>query len=138
MPKLALFATGLAALAGCSDSCGNTVIDRADAPDGLHSAWLFERNCGATTGFSTQVSVLDAGAELSGSGNAFVADNGEGTAVEGDWGAPWAELSWIGNNHLLIRYAAGSRMFEQGRQVSGVRISYRQVQNGAPPASSRR
>jgi hypothetical protein len=45
----------------------------------------------------------------------------------GDWGGPWAEIKWLAKDHLLIRYAAKSRLFEQKDGVSGVRISYQQV-----------
>ncbi|MCL6249754.1 hypothetical protein M3P36_01655 [Altererythrobacter sp. KTW20L] len=98
-----------------------------EAPDGLHTAILFQRDCGATSGFSTQASVLTAGEELSGGGNAFVADTDHGAATAGDWGGPWAEIVWIASDHLLVRYAANSRIFEQDERVLGVRISYRRV-----------
>lgn len=68
-------------LGGCNDFlCGNEVIRRLDAPDGKHSAVLFQRDCGATTGFSTQISILDVGEDPSGGGNAFIADGGRGAA----------------------------------------------------------
>ena len=51
-------------LAGCSDACSNTPVIRLEAPDGLHTAILFQRDCGATSGFSTQASVLAAGEEF--------------------------------------------------------------------------
>lgn len=31
------------------------------------------------------------------------------------------------SDHLVVRYAANSRIFEQDEQVSGVRISYEQA-----------
>ncbi|WP_126174525.1 hypothetical protein [Altericroceibacterium xinjiangense] len=63
----------------------------------------------------------------SGSGNAFVADDDHGAATVGDWGGPWAEIRWLTGDHLLVRYAADSRIFEQEEQVSGVKISYEQA-----------
>jgi hypothetical protein len=121
-----LAAIGIA-LGGCSDTCSNTQISRADAPDGLHSAIIFQRDCGATTGFSTQVSIVTKGGQPSGSGNIFRADDGHGAAAVGDWGGPWAEQRWLTSDHLLIRYAAKSRLFKQAEQSSGVRISYQEV-----------
>jgi hypothetical protein len=112
---------------GCSDTCSNSPISRADAPDGQHGAVLFQRDCGATTGFSTQISVVAQGEQPSGSGNIFRADDNHGVAAAGDWGGPWAEIKWLAKDHLLIRYAAKSRLFEQKDGVSGVRISYQQV-----------
>jgi hypothetical protein len=115
------------ALSGCSDGCANSPISRADAPDGLHSAVMFQRDCGATTDFSTQISVLKQGHEPSGGGNTYRADDDHGAAAAGDWGGPWAEMRWLAPDHLLIRYAAKSRRFEQQGKVSGVKISYQQV-----------
>ena len=36
-------------------------------------------------------------------------------------------MRWLGNAHVLIRYAEGSRVFEQDDQVSGVTITYQPV-----------
>ena len=88
---------------------------------------MFQRDCGATTGFSTQVSVVAQGEQPSGSGNAFRADDDHGAAAAGTWGGPWAEIRWLAPDQLLIRYAAKSRLFEQEDEVSGIRISYQQV-----------
>ena len=112
---------------GCSDTCGNTIISRMSSPDGQHDAAMFQRDCGATTGFSTQVSILNTGQPLSGPGNVFRADNNHGAARAGEWGGPWAEIKWLSPNHLLVRYAAKSRLFEQGHYVSGIKITYQAV-----------
>ena len=124
MPRGLIAIGGLILLGGCSDVCSNTTIAALDAPDGLHTAIMFQRDCGATTGFSTQVSVLDAGEATSDGGNAFRADDNHGGAAVGDWGGPWAEIRWLNSDHLLVRYAANSRIFEQEEEVAGVRISY--------------
>ncbi|WP_126005590.1 hypothetical protein [Sphingomonas koreensis] len=118
---------GLCALSGCSDNCVNSVITRADDPSGRRSAVMFNRDCGATTGFSTQISVIEKGEWPSGGGNTFRADDGHGAAAVGDWGGPWAEMRWLGPDHLLVRYASKSRIFEQDEAVAGVKVSYEQV-----------
>jgi hypothetical protein len=124
-----LFPIAMLALSGCSDLhlCRNTEVARVGAPDRLHLAIVFQRDCGATTGFTTQVSVLHMDEQLSGSGNAFIADGNHGAAPSGHWGGPWAEIRWIDKDHLLVRYAARSRVFEQSSQVAGIRISYEPV-----------
>src|SRR5262245_2535310 len=104
---------GLLFLAGCSDSCSNMVVSSLDAPDGRHSAALFQRDCGATTSYSTQISVLAPGEQPSGSGNTLVADDDHGAARTGEWSGPWAEVKWLASDHLLIRYATKSRIFER-------------------------
>jgi hypothetical protein len=107
--------------------CGNMVVSRSPSPDGLRDAVMFERDCGATTGFSTQISIVAAGAVPSVAGNVLRADDDHGAARTGDWGGPWADMKWLSANHLLVRYATGSRLFAHEDEVSGVRISYRPV-----------
>jgi hypothetical protein len=114
-------------LSGYADSCANSVINRTDAPDATYSAVIFQHDCGATTGFSTQISVVERGQQPSGTGNAYRADDDHGAAAAGTWGGPLAEAEWLAPDHLPIRYARKSRVFEQKRQVAGVKISYEQV-----------
>jgi len=111
-------------LAGCSEACTNKLVNSIVAPDGQHSAVLFQRDCGATTGFSTQVSILDVGKQPLGGGNAYSADDDHGVAFVGPWQGPWAEMKWVAADHLLIRYAAKSRIFDQTERVDGVHITY--------------
>ena len=125
MLRIEFLAAGLIALSGCSDGCANNIVASAEAPDGLHTAVIFQRDCGATSGFSTQVSLVGPGGEPSGVGNTFRADDYHGEAATGDWGGPWVELRWLAPDHLLIGYAAKSRLFKDEDKVSGVKISYR-------------
>lgn len=41
-----------------SEMCANRVAVEAKSPDNRYKAVIFERDCGATTDFSTQVSIL--------------------------------------------------------------------------------
>jgi hypothetical protein len=79
-----LLAMALLCLSSCSDMCGNSIVRRIASPDARYEAVLFERNCGATTGFATHVSVVSAGDEVTGGGNAFAADDDHGKATSGD------------------------------------------------------
>ncbi len=124
--RVAILAT-LMMCSGCSDGCKNTVASRSLSPDGDHIAVLFQRDCGATTGFSTQISILDANGKPSGGGNVFVADDDHGAARVGGWQGSWAEMKWLSPKRLLIRYAANSRLFKQEERVSGVNITYQMV-----------
>jgi hypothetical protein len=114
---------------GCSDVCQNTVASRSVSPDGQHGAILFQRDCGATTGCSTQISVLDTGGNPSGSGNTFIADDDHGAARVGDWGGSWAETKGLSADRLLVRYAAKTRLFKQNKRVSNVSIVYQPVES---------
>jgi hypothetical protein len=114
----------LGTAAACSDPCSNTLVKVVKAPGGQRAAALFQRDCGATTGFSTQISVLVPGDKVTGGGNAFIADYNHGIAAVGDWQGSWADVQWLSPDHLLIRYAANSRIFKQRGEVEGVRITY--------------
>jgi len=128
LPTLAGAMVAAVLFAGDSPSCGNRIVARADAPGGAHSAALFQRDCGATTGFSTQISLLPAGGEPTDGGNVFRADTGHDADVQtGAWRGPWAEMRWLSPRHLLIRYASGARLFARVEASDGVRISYEPV-----------
>ena len=122
----ALFSTG------CSDTCANEIVTEIASPARDFKAVMFRRDCGATTSYSTQVSILAEGAELSGTGNVYRADDDHGVAPVGKWDGPWAEIRWIGPRQLLVRYAAGSRIFEQSDDQSGISVSYEAVERIAP------
>ena len=56
--------------------CGNTPIVEEPAPGGKFRAVVFERDCGATTGFSTNISIIPARSPLPNEqGNVFRADH---------------------------------------------------------------
>jgi hypothetical protein len=115
----------LLALSGCSNPlCTTQEVALLRSPDGRHQATMFMRECGATTDFTTQVSV-DAG-YFHAIGNAFVADGYNG-GTRGAWGGPWANMRWIGPAELLVSYDGKARIFTRNDAVKGVRISYQPV-----------
>jgi hypothetical protein len=66
-------------LIACADPCENRVLSALNSPSANKRAVFFELSCRATTGFSTQVSVLNAGDVLPKSaGNVFNADSDHG------------------------------------------------------------
>jgi hypothetical protein len=77
-PKRALLVFALAvadvACLNLAGDCGNDLVKEVRSPDGQMNAVVFQRDCGATTGFSTQVSLLSSNKSLPNeSGNLFVA-----------------------------------------------------------------
>lgn len=127
MRKSAAFVVLTILVSGCSDACQNSTVSTADAPTGNPRAVLFQRDCGATTGFSSQVSVTNTGEAPSGGGNALVADTDHGAASAASWGGPWVEVRWLSPQRLLIRYDAKARVFTQNESVAGVEVSYEKV-----------
>jgi hypothetical protein len=99
--------------------CGNTVLKSLSSPDGKLKAVVFERDCGATTGFSTQLSVLGAGDPLpNDEGNIFIADTDHGAAPAGPGGGPAINVLWEGPRKLLIELHSGARRFKTLKQLS--------------------
>jgi hypothetical protein len=105
----------------CADPCLNDVMETKASPDRSKTAILFQRSCGATTGFSAQVSILYPGQKLEERGNIFIADDDHGAAI-GE--LPIVELAWLEPDHLLIRHHSRARIFKSEGQLSGVRITY--------------
>lgn len=98
--------------AASSSVCDNTLLVEVPSPSGTRKAVVFQRSCGATTGFSTQVSVLPAGGKLRGAaGNVFVAETDHGAAPSGPGGGPVVESVWIAEDRLLIRHHRLARVF---------------------------
>lgn len=87
--------------AGCDNFaalCANEITQTIASPDGKVKAVIFTRDCGATTGFSTQVFVLPAGNSLPNeSGNAFA--EREGSKVD---------VAWTTNRELRIRHTTAT------------------------------
>lgn len=64
-------------LSGCGELCSNDTSQTIINPSGTLKAVVFSRNCGATTNFNTQVSIIPANKILSAeeSGNIFIAND---------------------------------------------------------------
>jgi hypothetical protein len=124
---------------GCVDPCGNDEVDRVPSPDGKFEAAIFQRDCGATTDFSTQISILSKGGALpKKAGNAWVADSNHGAAPTGKWGGPTVEVRWSTNRKLTVVRHPAARISrnESVVTVSGetVNVEYSMKQDPAEAA----
>ncbi len=112
--------------------CGNKVINSTDASDHRARVVVFERDCGASTDFSTQVVILRPGEELGDRrGDVFVVDSDHGRAAAGPGGGPWVEATWIGPDSILIRFDNQARIFRQSTIVGGISVRYVGVRRAA-------
>jgi hypothetical protein len=106
-------------------SCGTEPISATLSPDARLQVVVFEYDCGATTDFSTQVSVLPAGAtESNQPGNVIRLDANGNAAPRGPGGGPVAAVKWVGSDSLEIRFDQRAQPDFQARTVRGVRIGY--------------
>ncbi len=114
--------------------CGNELVNEIRSPGGKSKAVVFQRDCGASTGFSTQMSILDAGERLSNrSGNIFVADTDHGKSPAGAWGGPEVEVRWLDDDHLFIRHDSRVRVFRAEQTFGSVQIRYEKDASGDAP-----
>ena len=109
----------LLGLNSACNPCDNTEVSRLASPDGQLEAVIFERSCGATTDFSTQISIVRKGSSLAGSaGNTFIADSNHGAALRAKWGGPPADVKWLTNRSLVVSIHPATRIFVQQTTVS--------------------
>lgn len=101
-------------LSGC-DPCENETSQTVISPSGKLKAVVFNRSCGATTGFSTQVSVMPASASLP--------EEGGNTLVLG--GTVPLTVEWRSDASLSLSGLGEARVFNQSSSVAGVSVSYR-------------
>ena len=97
--------------------CGNEIKQQIPSPDGALKAVIFQRDCGAATGFSTQISLLPVNAALpDDGGNVFVENKGDAVSVQ-----------WRDNGHLQIRHAPTDFISERRFSVAVGFLQHRAV-----------
>jgi hypothetical protein len=125
--RIALERSAIAVLAlvfvACIDPCENTVSKEVASPDGRKKAVVFERSCGATTGFSLNVSVQGNRKPISQSaGNVFIADSDHGAVKQMD-----RTVRWASSDRLVVVYPSGARLFKRESRKDGVTVAYEQT-----------
>lgn len=107
------------------DMCENEVIKEVVSPDGKRKVLLFQRDCGATTDFSTQASVLSVRASLpNDGGNVFSADTNHGRAPSGPGGGPELTASWVGPNDLVLEHHTLARVFKAEPRIGETNVRF--------------
>jgi hypothetical protein len=97
--------------------CGNEVFHETISPNQERRAIIFQRDCGATTGFSTQVSIVDSGRELENKSGNVLTMNGrprENNLI----------LNWKGSNELKVISGKTEELNYKAISVGDVTISY--------------
>jgi hypothetical protein len=94
------------------DLCGNDIKQKTPSPNGENIAYIFDRSCGATTGFSPQLSILYNDDELENeSGNTF--------GSEKDF-----SIEWVNEKNIKVIYDISSETYEMKKKVNGITIEY--------------
>ena len=111
---LPIVAVLLADVTGCDSICENEQIANVASPSGAARAIVFHRNCGATTGFNTQVSVLPMAKQLpNDGGNALIVD-----------GSVPLQVRWTSESRILVSGYGQAKIFKQESIVGGVAVTY--------------
>jgi hypothetical protein len=78
--------------------CGNEVFKEYYSPDKSMKAIIFQRDCGATTGFSTHISLFDVNKEFDDNeaGNIFL--------IRGHPKTVAPEITWTSNKNIIIHH----------------------------------
>lgn len=103
---------------GQTTLCGNSIKSEAQSPDGKYLATLFQRDCGATTDFSTIVNIRPFDSK-------FNPDNGIVLLIGGQ---PNVSLRWIANSSLQIvcKNCLSNTVFKEENQWREIQISRKQ------------
>jgi hypothetical protein len=118
------------------DMCGNKIISEFPSPERKLKVVVFQRDCVATTGFSTQASILRMNEVLENeAGNLFTSDANHGAAPSGPGGGPALAVLWQSENSVALSFHPNARVFKRESELEGVHVSYshlNSVQQGAP------
>src|ERR1051325_5862414 len=95
--------------------CKPAVHGQSISPDGAMIAVLFEMECGATTGFNTQVAVLPKNEASS---------LEQRSAFLGLGGREQVSLQWLNRQELVVRMRKGVNVFTQKQPDYGVTVRY--------------
>ncbi len=99
------------------DMCGNEIFQEVYSPSHQYKAVLFQRDCGATTGFSTQVSILNENDVLENEGgNTYIADKHPNETK--------LQLTWLAEQSLEIGNS-DTNAFTRNNEVIGVSVNYK-------------
>lgn len=85
------------------DLCGNEIHSEHVSPDNDYKAVIFQRDCGATTGFSTQLSIIDANSDLGNdvAGNVLILDGHPDEIL--------LKVTWKSKNELVVNHLVNGK-----------------------------
>jgi Family of unknown function (DUF5412) len=105
-----------------NDMCESYPYKTVVSPNGKYKALIYQFDCGATNGFSTQISILNAEKMLNDEpGNIFRSDG------HPEDGAP--EILWLDDKHLIIHKRGNNQVYSQeeswGWGWNKIKITYK-------------
>lgn len=132
---LLIFVASAGVLCGCAIQCENTWISEQSGGDlGALKIVMFERSCGATTGYSTQIAVIGPDDPISDQRILFVADTNHGRARSARWGGPWARVEHTPDG-WVVSYDPRARISRAMDRINSTPVHYEPMN---PPESELR
>jgi hypothetical protein len=124
LARLNISAMLVTGLSGCGDPCDIKMISAIKSPDGRKDAGLFEKSCGATTGFTYQIYIADLG-DTSLQNGSLILHFGRNR----DFSWPenrkeFAQISWRDTNILDVALRHPARIFDEEKSAKGVSVVY--------------
>lgn len=99
---------------GCTDMCESQLLQKIESPNGELKAVSYLYDCGATTGFSTQLSILNIDELIDSPGNVFISK-----------GTNKLLFKWESDTVLEIGSTKGLEIFKRETELDSVSITYK-------------
>jgi hypothetical protein len=130
---LLILALTLGAVYACmeflsGDMCANEIIEEIPSPNKGFKAVIFTRDCGATTGYSTQLSIIDNSANLDNeAGNVLIMSDKTGDGLTSDNGGAKVNATWTSDTTITIYFDSRTEVRKQEPEINGIKASYEQI-----------
>lgn len=114
-------------LSATKNICGNDILDSVTSPDSKDKVVVFVRNCGATTEWSTQASIIRKADSISHGdiGNILrIESNHAGTWPLATKGWPIIIPEWQTPELLTVYFSRNSAVLYQGDKVGDVNVQF--------------
>jgi hypothetical protein len=98
------------------DPCETEVVKTLPSPNGDRNLIVFHRDCGATTDFNTQISLLPSGQRFS--FDKFPAFFSVGGSYD-------LKVNWLSNDEIQITVPKAERVYRRDRSPRGAVVVYR-------------
>ncbi|MES2837963.1 MAG: hypothetical protein V4667_10605 [Bacteroidota bacterium] len=110
------------------DMCGNNIINEIESPNKKLKAVIFIRDCGATTGYSTQVSIIKNKEKLDNeSGNILIMNDKTDNGLTFENGGALVSALWNNDNELIISLDVRTDFSLKENSFEEVKINYRKL-----------
>ena len=111
--------------------CANDIVAEVPSPSGSRKAIVLRRNCGATTSYGTDVSLLETGRPAPDEDAPGNIARVRAPAIEdfprARHGGPEVQVQWVSDSLLVVRHHPRAHHAFAIRRYSGVRVWYRDL-----------